>query len=70
MFCLSYRFRDRDSRNVVLAKSFGAPRISKDGVTVAKEVELPDRFENMGAEVCREGRARPVASQVLRANRV
>jgi len=41
-------------RNVVLDKSFGAPRISKDGVTVAKEVELPDRFENMGAQMLRE----------------
>jgi chaperonin GroEL len=36
-------------RNVVLDKSFGAPRISKDGVTVAKEIELEDKFENMGA---------------------
>ncbi len=41
-------------RNVVLDKSFGAPRISKDGVTVAKEIELPDRFENMGAQMLRE----------------
>ena len=37
-------------RNVVLDKSFGAPRISKDGVTVAKEIELADKFENMGAQ--------------------
>ena len=36
-------------RNVLMEKSFGAPRISKDGVTVAKEIELSDRFENMGA---------------------
>ena len=36
-------------RNVVIEKSFGAPRITKDGVTVAKEVELSDKFENMGA---------------------
>ena len=36
-------------RNVLLDKSFGAPRISKDGVTVAKEIELEDKFENMGA---------------------
>ncbi|MDP7600902.1 MAG: TCP-1/cpn60 chaperonin family protein, partial [Rhodospirillales bacterium] len=36
-------------RNVVLDKSFGAPRITKDGVTVAKEIELEDKFENMGA---------------------
>jgi len=41
-------------RNVVLDKSFGAPRISKDGVTVAKEIELPDKFENMGAQMMRE----------------
>ncbi|MEC7675623.1 MAG: chaperonin GroEL [Pseudomonadota bacterium] len=41
-------------RNVVLDKSFGAPRISKDGVTVAKEVELSDKFENMGAQMVRE----------------
>ena len=41
-------------RNVLLDKSFGAPRISKDGVTVAKEVELEDKFENMGAQMVRE----------------
>ncbi len=41
-------------RNVVLDKSFGAPRITKDGVTVAKEIELEDRFENMGAQMLRE----------------
>src|ERR1700716_640996 len=41
-------------RNVVLDKSFGAPRITKDGVTVAKEIELEDRFENMGAQMVRE----------------
>ena len=41
-------------RNVVLEKSFGAPRITKDGVTVAKEIELSDRFENMGAQMLRE----------------
>ena len=41
-------------RNVVLEKSFGAPRISKDGVTVAKEIELADKFENMGAQMLRE----------------
>jgi chaperonin GroEL len=45
-------------RNVVLDKSYGAPRITKDGVTVAKEIELADRFENMGAQMVRE-----VASQ-------
>src|SRR5919202_4083737 len=40
-------------RNVVLEKSFGAPRITKDGVTVAKEIELGDKFENMGAQMVR-----------------
>jgi TCP-1/cpn60 chaperonin family len=41
-------------RNVVIDKSFGPPRISKDGVTVAKEIELSDKFENMGAQMARE----------------
>jgi chaperonin GroEL len=41
-------------RNVVLDKSYGAPRVSKDGVTVAKEIELQDKFENMGAQMLRE----------------
>ena len=41
-------------RNVILDKSFGAPRITKDGVTVAKEIELQDKFENMGAQMVRE----------------
>src|SRR3712207_8893522 len=41
-------------RNVVIDKSFGAPRITKDGVTVAKEIELKDKFENMGAQMLRE----------------
>ena len=41
-------------RNVVLDKSFGAPRITKDGVTVAKEIELDDKFENMGAQMVKE----------------
>ena len=41
-------------RNVVLEKSYGAPRVTKDGVTVAKEIELEDRFENMGAQMVRE----------------
>jgi chaperonin GroEL len=41
-------------RNVVIEKSFGAPRITKDGVTVAKEIELEDRFENLGAQLVRE----------------
>ena len=43
-----------EGRNVVIEKSWGAPRISKDGVTVAKEIELADRFENMGAQMVRE----------------
>src|SRR5215203_4301747 len=43
-----------NGRNVVLDKSFGAPRITKDGVTVAKEIELEDKFENMGAQMVRE----------------
>ena len=41
-------------RNVLLDKSYGAPRISKDGVAVAKEIELADRFENMGAQMLKE----------------
>ncbi|MBT4770331.1 MAG: chaperonin GroEL, partial [Rhodospirillaceae bacterium] len=41
-------------RNVILDKSFGAPRITKDGVSVAKEIELEDKFENMGAQMLRE----------------
>src|SRR6478735_12096289 len=41
-------------RNVILDKSFGAPRITKDGVTVAKDIELHDKFENMGAQMVRE----------------
>src|SRR4249919_3928894 len=41
-------------RNVVIDKAFGAPRITKDGVTVAKEIELADKFENMGAQMVRE----------------
>src|SRR5438445_1669506 len=41
-------------RNVVLEKSFGAPNITKDGVTVAKEIELEDKFENMGAQMVKE----------------
>ena len=41
-------------RNVILDKAFGAPRITKDGVTVAKEIELKDKFENLGAQMVRE----------------
>ncbi|MGS9154942.1 TCP-1/cpn60 chaperonin family protein, partial [Salmonella enterica subsp. enterica serovar Infantis] len=42
-------------RNVVLDKSFGAPTITKDGVSVASEIELEDKFENMGAQMVKEG---------------
>ena len=45
-------------RNVVLDKSYGAPRITKDGVTVAKEIELSDKFENMGAQMVRRSSCR------------
>ena len=41
-------------RNVVIDKSYGAPRITKDGVTVAKEIDLEDKFENMGAQMVKE----------------
>lgn len=41
-------------RNVVLDKSFGAPQVTNDGVTIAKEIELEDKFENMGAELVKE----------------
>ncbi|MDD5245094.1 MAG: TCP-1/cpn60 chaperonin family protein, partial [Syntrophorhabdaceae bacterium] len=41
-------------RNVILEKSFGSPTVTKDGVTVAKEIELEDRFENMGAQMVKE----------------
>ena len=41
-------------RNVLIEKSWGSPKISKDGVTVAKEIDLKDRFENMGAQMVRE----------------
>src|SRR3989304_2164068 len=46
-------------RNVVLEKSYGAPRVTKDGVTVAKEIELEDRFENMGAQMWKEVASKP-----------
>ena len=42
-------------RNVILEKSFGSPTITKDGVTVAREIELPNKFEDMGARTVREG---------------
>ena len=46
-------------RNVVIDKSFGAPRITKDGVTVAKEIELEDKFENLGAQMVKEVASKP-----------
>ena len=51
-------------RNVVLDKSFGAPRVTKDGVTVAKEIELADKFENMGAQMVREVASNPATLRV------
>jgi hypothetical protein len=51
-------------RNVIIDKSFGAPRITKDGVTVAKEIELEDKFENMGAQMVREVARRPTTLPV------
>jgi chaperonin GroEL len=49
-------------RNVLLDKSYGAPRISKDGVAVAKEIELADRFENIGAQMLKEIVSKPANS--------
>jgi chaperonin GroEL (HSP60 family) len=46
-------------RNVILQKSFGSPTVTKDGVTVAKEIELEDKYENMGARMVREVLPRP-----------
>lgn len=51
-------------RNVVIEKKFGAPQITKDGVTVAKEVELDDKFENTGAQLVKSVEARLVTMQV------
>ena len=53
-------------RNVVIEKSFGAPRITKDGVTVAKEIELDDKFENMGAQMKRSRPRRPISPVTAR----
>ena len=57
-------------RNVVIDKSFGAPRITKDGVTVAKEIELEDKFENMGAQMVKEvaSRTNDEAGEIGRAH--
>ena len=49
-------------RNVILQKSFGSPTVTKDGVTVAKEIELEDKYENMGAHMVRRSPARPATS--------
>src|ERR1700731_3678464 len=46
-------------RNVILQKSFGSPTVTKDGVTVAREIELPDKFEDMGARMVREVASKP-----------
>lgn len=51
-------------RNVVIDRSFGAPHITKDGVSVAKEITLKDKFENMGAQLVREVSSKPMISQV------
>lgn len=52
-------------RNVVLEKSFGSPLITNDGVTIAKEIELEDHFENMGAKLVSEVASKPMISQVM-----
>jgi chaperonin GroEL len=52
-------------RNVILDKSYGAPRITKDGVTVAKEIELEDKFENMGLRWCARSPRRPVTMPAM-----
>src|SRR6202051_4730215 len=46
-------------RNVILEKSYGAPTVTKDGVSVAKEIELKDRYENMGAQMVKEAASKP-----------
>jgi len=52
-------------RNVVIEKSFGAPRITKDGVAVAKEIELADKFENLGAQLIREVASKQMTSPAM-----
>jgi chaperonin GroEL len=49
-------------RNVIIEKSWGSPTVTKDGVTVAKEIELEDKFENMGAQMVKEVASRPPTS--------
>ena len=56
-------------RNVVLEKSFGAPRITKDGVTVAKDIELKDKFQNMGAQMVREVASKQMMLPVMELQR-
>ena len=51
-------------RNVVLERSFGAPTVTKDGVSVAKEIELKDKFENIGAQLVKEVASRPLTTLV------
>ena len=50
-------------RNVLLQKSYGGPKVTKDGVTVSKEIELPNPFENMGAKMANQVAARPTTSR-------
>ena len=50
-------------RNVVLDKKYGSPVVTNDGVTIAKEIELEDRYENMGAQLVKEVAARPTCSR-------
>jgi chaperonin GroEL len=52
-------------RNVVIDKKFGSPTVTKDGVTVAKEVELPDPYENMGAQMVKEVPPRPATPRAM-----
>lgn len=52
-------------RNVVIDKKYGAPQVTKDGVTVAKEVELEDRFQNMGAQMVKEVASRQMSRPVM-----
>ena len=52
-------------RNVVLDKSFGAPTVTKDGVSVAKEIELENKFENMGAQMLKELLRKPLMRRVM-----
>ena len=56
-------------RNVILQKSFGSPTVTKDGVTVAKEIDLEDVYENMGAQMVREVAVRLVMSPVMEPRR-